>query len=179
MVWRQSVHPSCRLVGCLGGGDVPVGVGLVIHTAGNRAQPPEFIIAVGQGIPGGDGVGVQASVLGGIVGEALSVGFVANLPGLGHQTAHIVIALPCPKHRCAVILPLAVDQTAQGIVVVEIFRLVLILNRGNAVQLPVAGVGVGQGQAVGVGDGLGTAQNIVAISRAEAVATILLWLPQI
>ena len=89
---------------------------------------------------------------------------------MGNRAACAIVTLPGTEDRCAVILPLAVDQTAQGIVVVEIFRLVLILNRGNAVQLPVSGVGVGQGQAVGIGDGLGTAQVVVFEGDRVAVA---------
>ena len=89
---------------------------------------------------------------------------------MGNRATHIVIALPCPKHRCAVILPLAVDQPAQGIVVVQVLGFLSVLLGGDGIQLAVSGVGIGQGQAVGIGDGLGTAQVVVFEGDRVAVA---------
>ncbi len=116
-------------------------------------------------------MGVQTAILGGIVGEALGVGFIANLSGLGHQTTHIVIDLRGAEDGGTVVFPLAVDQAAQGIVIVQVFGLLPVLCGGDAVQLSIAGVGVGQRQAVGIGDGFRSAQQVIGIGCAEAVVT--------
>ena len=76
-------------------------------------------------------VGVQRTVLGGIIGVALFVEGAAYLPCLIDRAVHLVIGLPGTEDGRTVVQPLARDQPPQRIVAVEVGGGVAVL-RGNA-----------------------------------------------
>ena len=62
-VGGQVIENLRHLGGGLGRVDVPVGVALAVDTAGDRLQPPQTVIAHGQGLTRSGGMGIQTAVL--------------------------------------------------------------------------------------------------------------------
>ena len=115
-------------------------------------------------------MGIQTAVLTGIIGKAFRVCGVSNLPCLIRQSADCIIVLPGTHDRCAVVPPLAGDQTVVGIVTVDVFGSNTIFCSGNTVEVAFAGVCVAQHQSTGVGSGLDPVQFVIGIGYGTAVA---------
>ena len=105
----------CYLHGGFGAVNIPIGILPGDRAAGDGGQASQTIVAHGQGSAHAGGHGVQAAV-GRIVGVPLGVGCTSQLPALTRQLVIGVVVLAGAQDRSAVLLLLAVNQAANGIV---------------------------------------------------------------
>ena len=156
-----------NLRGRVGPGSVPVGVALGERSTANSGETAQLIIAIselGQLISVlFHGEGVQRTVRG-IVGAALRVGIAADLPAFLYQLIVSVVNIVGVDHGRPIHLFLAVDQSAKGIVVVQIGSAAAVLCLRQAVEASFAIVNVG----------LGAAQLVVGKGNAVAIGEALL-----
>ena len=167
----------------LGGGDIAVGVAPGIDAGGGGFQPQQVIVAVADvcaafgyavrecganGHPGQGAVCAAVAVGGGIARRAAAAG---ELPALGNQTVTGVEPLAYQLDHCAAVVALiAVDQPAQGVVIVVAGTRGVSAGFRQTVELAVAGVGVGNFQAVGIFRCFDPVQFVVGKIDAGAVA---------
>ena len=108
-----------HLQGGLGAVNIPVGILPGDGAAGNGSQPPQTIVAHGQSCAYAGGHGLQTAV-GRIVSIPLGIGCTAQLPALSGELVIGIVVLAGPQNGIAVLLPLTVDQAANGIIGIQI-----------------------------------------------------------
>lgn len=89
------------------------------RAAGNGSQPPQTIVAHGQSCAYAGGHGIQTAV-GRIVSIPLGIGCTAQLLALSGELVIGIVVLAGPQNGIAVLLPLTVDQAANGIIGIQI-----------------------------------------------------------
>ena len=168
---QAAVADLADLGGGLGVRQILVCIAAGVDTCIHAAQPPQIVVAVGQGLAGGTGHRGQTSV-GAIIGIGFRKCRGADLPALSHKLIVVVVGLAgAHDEGVALIEPLAGDQPAQAVVGVDILAQGAVVD---AVELPVAGVGIAEGTSAGIGSGLIAAQIVVSEADRGIVAIGLL-----
>ena len=135
---------------------LPVGITVGVTVSGSA-------IGRGQDIARTGGHGIQTAV-GRIVSIPLGIGRTAQLPVLSRQLVILIVALAGPQNGIAVLLSLTVDQSANGIVGVQVGGDAAAIGFCQAVEPPLTVVDIGQDPAIIVGSRFRPPQVIMTTS---------------
>ena len=172
-ILQPAAGHGCHLQGGLGAVNIPVGILPGDGAAGNGSQPPQTIVAHGQGGSYTGGHGVQAAV-GKVVDIPFGICRAVYLPTLTRQLVIGIVALARSQTGKAVFLLLAVDQTANGIIGVQVGYRIAVISFRQAVKLAFTVVDIGQDPAVIIGSRFRPPQ--VVIGEAD-FCTVTVGLP--
>lgn len=119
LIPQPAASHGCHLQRSPGAVNIPVGILPGDRAAGNVSQPPQTVIAHGQGSAHTSGSGIQAAVFT-VVGIPLGISRTAQLPALPRQLVVLIVPLTGAQYRIAVFNLLAVDQAAKRIIGIQI-----------------------------------------------------------